>query len=179
MPPVTPRATFMGIKPAGLRSVSRAATPTSPRKLRCEGTRQTKLRVVPENLIERFSSLLSGAAKFRNFPLHLARSNFVLRDAARFAGVGLNHRRSSRLQLPSTPGGDQNVAIVAVEAFDQFHGLSLPPSRDARFLIAESYRASFFAGEAKNSFIYFPTKPKVAGVAIVYFDYEGLPEPGA
>jgi hypothetical protein len=41
------------------------------------------------------------------------------------------------LQLPGAPGGDQNVAIVAVEAFDQFHGFS-PLLPGCKILIAES-----------------------------------------
>jgi hypothetical protein len=46
--------------------------------------------------------------------------------------------------LAGAPGGDQNVAIVAVEAFDQFHGFS-PLLPGYKILIAESWCASFFA----------------------------------
>src|SRR5258708_38073674 len=101
MPPVTPRATFM------------IATANA-------------LGVVSESLIQNFGSLLGGTASFRDLPLLFACADFILRDTARFAGIGLNHRRSAGLQLPGATGGDQNVAIVTVEAFDQFHGFSPP-----------------------------------------------------
>jgi hypothetical protein len=76
------------------------------------------LSVVAESLIQNFGGLLSGAARFRDFPFHLAGADFILRDAAGFAGICLYHGRSARLQLPGAPGGDQNVAIVAVEAIN-------------------------------------------------------------
>jgi hypothetical protein len=44
--------------------------------------------------------------------------------------------------LAGTPGGDQNVAIVAVEAFDQFHEI-LSLVAGTQILIAESCCASF------------------------------------
>jgi hypothetical protein len=102
------------------------------------------LSVVAESLIQNFGGLLSGAARFRDFPFHLASADFILRDAAGFAGICLYHRRSARLQLSGAPGGDQNVAIVAVEAFNQFHGL-FPPVTGTQILIAESWYASLFA----------------------------------
>src|ERR1700733_1996087 len=111
MPPVTPRATFI-VSDADALGVS-------------------------ESLVQNFCGLLGCAASFGDLPLHFACANFILRDAARFAGAGLNHRRGSRLQLPGAPGGDQNVAIVAVEAFDQFHGFS-PLLPGCKILIAES-----------------------------------------
>src|ERR1700724_2316003 len=111
MPPVTPRATFMVVEPP--QSLGNA------------------LSVVTESLIHNFGGLLSGAARFRDFPFHLAGADFILRDAAGFAGICLYHRRSARMQLPGALGGDQNVAIVAVKAFNQFHGLFPPCDRDA------------------------------------------------
>jgi hypothetical protein len=65
------------------------------------------------------------------------------------------------LQLARAPSRDQNVAIVTVEAFDQFHEI-FSPCWDSEF-DDESECASFFAGEAKNCFTYFPTKPKIVG----------------
>jgi hypothetical protein len=82
------------------------------------------LRVVSESLVENIGGLFSRAARFGNLPFHFARANLVLRDAAGFAGISLNHGRGSGLQLAGAPGGDQNISVVAVEAFDQFHGFS-------------------------------------------------------
>jgi hypothetical protein len=79
---------------------------------------------LPESFIQFFGGLLGGAAGFGDFPFDLAGADFILRNAAGLAGVSLNHRGRSGLQLAGAPGGDQNVAIVAVEAFDQFHRLS-------------------------------------------------------
>src|SRR5258706_3972694 len=101
-----------------------------------------RLGVVPESLIQNFGSLLGGAASFWNLPLHLACADFILRDTARFAGIGLNHRGGAGLELPGATGGDQNVAIVAVEAFDQFHGFS-PLVLGHKILISESCQSSF------------------------------------
>src|ERR1700693_1104381 len=117
IPPVTPRATFIVI--------------------RCR-LNAARLRVVSESLVQDFGGLLGGAARFRNLPLHLARADFVLRNAAGFAGIGLNHRRGSGLPLAGAAGRDQNIAIVAVEAFDQFHGLS-PLHTGLQISIAESW----------------------------------------
>src|SRR5258708_11064697 len=101
-----------------------------------------RLSVVPESLIQNFGSLLGRAAGFRNLPFHLTGANFILRNAAGFARAGVNHRRGAGLKLPGATRGDENVAIVAVEAFDQFHGLS-PLILGHRILISESCRSSF------------------------------------
>jgi hypothetical protein len=106
------------------------------------------LSVVAENLFQSFSGLLCGAARFRDLPLHFAGADFILRDAAGFAGIGLHYRRRSRLQLASAPGGDQNVAIVAVEAFDQFHGILSLVAGTQDFDCRKFY-AAFFASEAE------------------------------
>jgi hypothetical protein len=104
-----------------------------------------KLSVVTESLIQNFGGLFGGAAYFGNLPFHFAGADFVLRDTAGFAGIGLNHRRSSGLELAGAPRGDQNVSIIAIEAFDQLHGFS--PWYRVQVSIAESWNASFFASE--------------------------------
>src|ERR1700675_4718500 len=122
MPPVTPRATFIGSFHRQLRAelsqrawgILKHASHESP----------SVLGVVPESLIKNLGRLLGRAASFRNLPLHLTRADFILRNAAGFARVGLHHRRSAGLKLAGAPRRYQNVAIVAVEAFDQFHGVS-------------------------------------------------------
>jgi hypothetical protein len=119
-----------------------------------------KLRLVSENLIERFGSLFGGAAGLRNFPFHLTRADFILRDATGLAGIGLYHRRRSRLQLACTAGGDQDITIVAVEAFDQFHEI-LSLATGTQDFDCRKFSAAFFASEADNT-SYFPTKCKTA-----------------
>jgi hypothetical protein len=61
---------------------------------------------------------------FRNDPFHFAGPDFILRDAARFTGTGFNYRRSAALELASPSSGHEDVAIVAIEAFDQLHNYS-------------------------------------------------------
>jgi hypothetical protein len=68
------------------------------------------------------------------------------------------------LQLASAAGGDQNVTIVAVEAFDQFHGFS-PLLPGCTILIAEIGALRSFVCDAKGLLYYFPTKPRVVGAA--------------
>src|ERR1700740_561767 len=77
--------------------------------------------VLPECLVECFGGLLGSAAGFGHFPLHLARADLILRDAAGLAGVGIDYRGRPRLQLPCAPRGYQDIPIVAVEAFNQLH----------------------------------------------------------
>src|ERR1700689_5258476 len=166
MPPVTPSATFMVIR---MRSTAE------------------RLRVVPESLIQNLSGLLGRAASFRNLPLHLARADFILRDAARLAGVGLHHRWGSGLQLAGAPRGDQNITIVAVEAFDQFHGLS-PLQLGHKILISENCRSSLLllplfgasasVAEAKNYSPIFPRTSRLRGLPASPSGYRGLPRPG-
>jgi hypothetical protein len=62
------------------------------------------------------------------------------------------------LQLSGAPRRHQYVTIVAVEAFDQFHGLS-PLVPGLRISIAESLCAVFSASEAKN---YAPIFPRIS-----------------
>src|ERR1700728_3081345 len=77
--------------------------------------------VLAQSLIERVSGLLGGGASFRNLPLYLAGTDFVLRDAAGLARIRVDHRRRPRLELPRPPRRHQDVSIVAVKAFDQLH----------------------------------------------------------
>ena len=79
---------------------------------------------MPESLIQNIGGLLGRAAGFGDLPFNLACADFVLRDAAGFAGVSLDYRRGSGLQLAGAPCGDKNITVVAVEALDQFHGFS-------------------------------------------------------
>src|SRR6059058_4911994 len=47
--------------------------------------------------------------------------NLIPCDSAGFAGVGLDESASASLELASAPGGDENVAIFAIEFFLGFH----------------------------------------------------------
>src|SRR5512146_2281529 len=58
---------------------------------------------------------------FRDEPLDLARLDFVLGNAAWLAGIGADDGARSGLELARTASRDQDVAVVAVEAFDQLH----------------------------------------------------------
>jgi len=84
-----------------------------------------KLGVGLTALVKRF---LSGFHRrfrcFRNDPFHFAGTDFILRDAARFTGTGFDYRRSAALELAGPASGHEDVAIVAVEAFDQLHNYS-------------------------------------------------------
>jgi hypothetical protein len=44
-----------------------------------------------------------------------------LRNAAGLAGIGIDDWWGAGLELPRTPRCDQDIPIVAVEAFDQLH----------------------------------------------------------
>src|SRR5580704_7754954 len=77
--------------------------------------------VLAQRFVEGFGGLLGDAASFGNLPLHLAGADFILRDAARLAGISVHHRRCARLELPRTPRRYQYVPVVAVEAFNQLH----------------------------------------------------------
>src|ERR1700724_2977975 len=84
-------------------------------------TKSTIASVLAQGLVESLSRLLGGSSRFRNLPLHLAGTNFILRDAAGLAGICVDHGRCTRLQLPRPPCCHQNVSVVAVKAFDQLH----------------------------------------------------------
>src|ERR1700693_146318 len=117
-----------------------------------------------ESLIQNFRGLLDGAARFGDLPLHLARADFILRNATGFAGVGLDHRRGSGLQLARAPGGDQNIAIVAVEAFDQFHGFSPLAYRDARFRLPKVGALRSSPGKPRTALPIFPRNSSLRGL---------------
>src|SRR4029077_18672610 len=96
------------------------------------------LRVFREHLVQ---SLGRGYywqfRNLRNQPFHLAGLNFILRDAAGFARSGIDHRGCAALQLPCPPRRYQNVAVVAVEPFNQLHTLSPKTSRTFYYLRVE------------------------------------------
>jgi hypothetical protein len=76
-------------------------------------------------LVERFLSGFHRRLRcFRNDPFHFAGPDFVLRDTARFTRTGFDYRRSAAPELAGTASGHEDVAIVAVEAFDQLHNYS-------------------------------------------------------
>jgi hypothetical protein len=77
-----------------------------------------RLRSGVDRLTGDFSNRFGG---FRNHPLDLTCANFILRDTARFAGTGLYDRGRATLELAGPTGGHEDIAIVAVEAFDQLH----------------------------------------------------------
>src|SRR5271170_8134488 len=81
-----------------------------------------KFLLLSQRLVEHFAHDLDGRlGQLRDDPLHLASLDFVLRDAAGFAGVSFDDRRRTALQLPCAASGYQNVSIVAVEPFNQLH----------------------------------------------------------
>src|SRR6476646_6842550 len=84
-------------------------------------TKSTIPSVLTESLIETFSGLFGGAAGLGHLPFHLARADFILRNAAWLAGTGIDHRGRTGLQLPRTPCCHKDVPVVAVKAFDQLH----------------------------------------------------------
>src|SRR5580658_8732293 len=127
MPPVTPRAIFI--------------TSSNFRFSISDGLRNRQSQIVhrkslvrAQRLVEIFGGLLGGAAKFGNLPLHFAGANFILRDAARLAGTGVDHGRCAGLELPRASSCHQNIAVVAVEAFDQLHGDS-PLNSELRYWV--------------------------------------------
>src|SRR5579864_1988489 len=65
--------------------------------------------------------LSCGLGNFGDDPFHLPSTDLVLGDAARLAGTGLYDRRRATLELAGPAGGHEDIAIVAVEAFDQLH----------------------------------------------------------
>jgi hypothetical protein len=73
------------------------------------------------SLVQNFAGLLGRGARVGDFPFHLAGTNFILRDAAGFPGTGIDHRRSTGLQLASAPRRHENVPVITIEAFDQLH----------------------------------------------------------
>src|SRR5258705_9476050 len=73
-------------------------------------------------LLESFTGQVDGGlGSLRDDPFHLAGADFILRDSAGLAGAGFHDRRSAALQLAGTAGSDENVAVIAVEAFNQLH----------------------------------------------------------
>jgi hypothetical protein len=80
-------------------------------------------RCLVEHLRSRFGGRFDDLG---NDPLHFAGFDLILRDAARLAGMGLDHGRGSALWLACTPRRHQNVSIVTVEPVHQLHGFSSP-----------------------------------------------------
>src|SRR5580704_5381671 len=103
---------------------------------------EIKIPLVPaKRLIQRLSRLLGGGAGFRNLPLHLAGTDFILRNAARLARVCVDHWRCPRLQLPRPSCCHQDVSVVAVKAFDQLHWDS--PSHQVRLNVCRTSNNAF------------------------------------
>src|ERR1700686_1694566 len=101
-------------------------------------TKSTIASVLAQRLVESLSRLLGGGTRFRNLPLHLAGTNFILRDAAGLAGICIDHRRRTGLELPRPPRCHQNVSVIAIKAFDQLHWDS--PLNQVRSLITAERR---------------------------------------
>lgn len=53
--------------------------------------------VLTECLVESLRDLLGGTARFGHLPLDFAGADFILRDPAGLAGVGVDYRRRARL----------------------------------------------------------------------------------
>src|SRR3954471_13438495 len=98
MPPETPRATFM------------KAFATQPECLLLHRIVQHFRRDIDRCLWD-----------FRNHPFHLAGFDFVLRNPARLSGMSVDDRRRTTLQLPRPAGRHQDIAIVAIESFNELH----------------------------------------------------------
>jgi len=77
--------------------------------------------VLTQRFVEDFACLLGGGTNVGNFPFHLTRANFVLGNAARLAGTGIDYRRCARLELPRAPRRYKNISVVAVKTLDQLH----------------------------------------------------------
>src|SRR5215475_9949461 len=74
------------------------------------------------SLVQRFAGYFRcGLGGVHDRPLHLPSTDFVLGDPAGFARTGFNYRRRSTLELAGAAGGDQDITVVAVEAFNQLH----------------------------------------------------------
>src|SRR5579864_6912563 len=97
-------------------------------------TQQQCLSFLAERLVESLLGLLGGGAGFGNFPLHFAGADFILCDAAGLAGIRVDDRRRTGLQLSRSPRCHQDVSIVAVKAFDQLHWDS-PLKTGSKFLL--------------------------------------------
>src|SRR5579862_7360390 len=83
---------------------------------------QSTLRFFGQRLLQDFAGDFGRATRhFGDHPLHLAGPDLILGDAARLAGGGLDRWRRSTLELPCTPRGHQDVPVIAVKPFDQFH----------------------------------------------------------
>src|SRR5215469_6389132 len=81
---------------------------------------------LPDGLVEQLARDLNGRRRgLGDDPFHFPGLNFILRDSAGLAGMRLNHRRRPALQLPGSPGCDQDIAIIAVETVNQLHGIPL------------------------------------------------------
>src|ERR1700756_4819861 len=105
-----------------LSNVAVGCSRNRPADRRRPETGASPLCVSMRSWIESLAGDLScGLGNFGDDPFHLPGTDFVLGDAARLAGTGLYDRRRATLELAGPAGGHQDIAIVAVEAFDQLH----------------------------------------------------------
>src|SRR5215469_12052449 len=58
---------------------------------------------------------------FWNDPLYFSSADFILSDTAGLAGTGFDNRRRTTLELACAASSDEDVTVIAVEAFDQLH----------------------------------------------------------
>src|ERR1700685_3564122 len=122
--------------------------------------------VLAQSLIERVSGLLGGGASFRNLPLYLAGTDFVLRDAAGLARIRVDHRRRARLELPRPPRRHQDVSIVAVQAFDPLYWDS--PLKPGSSLITAEHRT-----------MRSPEHGQLSGCLALFYPLAPTPVPGS
>src|SRR5579871_2492515 len=90
--------------------------------------------VLAQSLIDVLGGLLGCGPSFGDFPFHFAGADFILRDAARLAGTGIDDGRCAGLELAGATGCDQDVPVIAVETFDQLHG-TLHSKTDSNFVL--------------------------------------------
>src|SRR6201981_1039542 len=105
-----------------LSNVAVGCSRNRPAERRRPATAASPRGVSRRSWIESLAGDLScGLGNFGDAPFHLPGTDFVLGDAARLAGTGLYDRRRATLELAGPAGGHEDIAIVAVEAFDQLH----------------------------------------------------------
>ena len=132
--------------------------------------------ILAQRLVEGLRGLLGGAAGLCHFPFHFARADFILRNTARLAGIGIDHRRRTRLQLPCSPRCHQDVPIVAVEAFNQLHWdfpleIRFEHQADYGHGLPEQLRQAAAEVRGATVFAYYVRDPERYGV--VEFDADG------
>src|SRR5438105_8712547 len=81
--------------------------------------------LVSDGFVEELARHLSRRLLRRgDEPLDFSGDDLVLRNTAGLTRVGFDHRSGTRLQRACTARRYQDVAVIAIKAFHQFHGAS-------------------------------------------------------